>query len=114
MFKVSARNVETRLCEFDSELYKRNMTGSIMTRFRDQNATLCAKKPAAVHKCCTKDEKYDSGAHFRPQRPVKSESRLGPRERNLHLIAPAAGMPQWSASGSGHGPSLPETKRTQI
>ena len=112
MFKVSARNVETRLCEFDSELYKRNMTGSIMTRFRDHNVTFCAKKPAAVHKCCNKDEKSDSGAHFRPQRPVKSESRLGPRERNLHLIAP--GMPQWPASRTGHGPSLPETKRTQI
>ena len=88
------------------------MTGSIMTRFRDHNVTFCAKKPAAVHKCCNKDEKSDSGAHFRPQRPVKSESRLGPRERNLHLIAPS--MPQWPASGTGHGPSLPEPKRTQI
>ena len=83
-----------------------------MTRFRDHNVTFCAKTPAAVHKCCTKDEKSDSGAHFRPQRPVKSESRLGPRERNRHLIAPD--MPQWPASGTGHGPSLPETKRTQI
>ena len=101
-----------RLCKFDSELYKRNMTGSIMTQFRDHNVTFCAKKPAAVHKCCTEDEKSDSGAHFRPQRPIKSELRLGPREQNLHLITPS--MMQWPASGTRHRPSPPEPKRTQI
>ena len=83
-----------------------------MTRFIDHNVTFCAKQPAAVDKCCTKDEKSDSGAHFRPHRPVKSESRLGPKERHLHLIAPDT--PQWPASGTGHRPSPPETKRTQI
>ena len=96
------------------------MAGSIMTRFRGRDVTLCAKKPAAVHKCCTctKDEKSDSGAHFRPhvhaQRPVKPGSRLGPGDPNLHLAA--SGMPQWPAPGPGRGssPRAPETKRTQI
>ena len=48
MFKVSARNVETGLCAFDSELYQMVMAGSIMTPTRDRNVTFRAKKPAAV------------------------------------------------------------------